>query len=243
MNKDPYAEMRWTPRFGEGLYFDERYRAAHLPHVAPEHPRTLDRWSGGDHRHGRYDRARVSLVADLGRVFLAHAACRRLLEGLASSSFSEKVAFDLIEVRAPNLHCTLVGDISPAAHLRNDANKMLRAAPSFAPLLHGPFIGQFNRGRIYLPLEFDRAADRRTLEAVSAVFGTRRQTFTAIGLVNLREELDPGEAKELVGILTALKETRERLPLRELSWTSTHDDLTLDMRRLETITLGTAGNT
>lgn len=108
--------------------------------------------------------------------------------------------------------------------------------------MHGPFIGRFNRGRIYFPLEFDRASDRKMLEAVSAVFARDRQRFTAAGLVNLRDELDPHEAGELAAILSELQEARARLAIPELSWTSTHDDLTLDMQRLETITLSTKEN-
>lgn len=38
-------------------------------------------------------------------------------------------------------------------------------------------------------------------------------------------------------MLADLQLTRTRLPISKLSWTSTHDDLTLEMRRLETIAL------
>lgn len=237
MNHDPYAEMRWCPRAGEGLTFDEQYRAAHLPHVAPDHPRSLARWSSRDYHNGRYQRARVSLVADLGHRFLDQPACRVLIRRLSNSSFARKVDFDLINTRAPNLHCTLVGDVPPAPDLRTKANQELVGAQILTPILHGPFIGRFNRGRIYFPLEFDVIADQRVLDRVSAVFQRDRPNFAAIGLINLKDELDPREAHELVDMLADLQLTRTRLPISKLSWTSTHDDLTLEMRRLETIAL------
>lgn len=237
MNHDPYAEMRWCPREGEGLVFDDQYRAAHLPHVAPDHPRSLARWGGRDYHNGRYERARVSLVADLGRRFLDQPACRVLLQRLSNSSFAGKVDFDLINTRAPNLHCTLVGDVHPGLDLRTRANQELRGAQIFTPILHGPFIGRFNRGRIYFPLEFDVVADQRVLDRVNAVFKRDRPHFAAVGLVNLRDELDPPEAHQLVDMLADLQLPRARLPISNLSWTSTHDDLTLEMRRLETIAL------
>ncbi|RDV45966.1 hypothetical protein DOE76_05830 [Leifsonia sp. ku-ls] len=234
---DPYAETRWVPRTGEGLSFDEQYRAAHLPHVAPEHPRRIDHWEGHGYHHGRYDPARVSLVADLGRSFLTRSGCRRLVSELAASSFATKVAFDMIERRAANLHCTLLADIDFEPTERRAANRVLSAAPPLEPVLHGPFIGRFNRGRIYLPVEFDRAADQRLLTSLSGIFGASPPIVTAVGLVNLREELDPGEAQEMTAILLRLRDQRSRLAVPTLSWTSTHDDLTLDMRRLETIAL------
>ncbi|MFE4948938.1 hypothetical protein ACFQ9V_02420 [Leifsonia sp. NPDC056665] len=237
MSNDPYDEMRWTPGTGEGLTFDEQYRAAQLPLVSPEHPRALDCLSGRDYHKGRYERARVSIVGDLGRPFLAQDTCRHLLRRLEASTFAEKVAFELIETRAPNIHCTLVGDINPTSDQRNDANQLLREAPALMPVMHGPFIGQFNRGRIYLPLEFTRCSDMGLLDALSAVFGRKRQRFIAIGLVNLRDELDAQEAQDLSTILTDLNRTRTQLPITALSWTSTNDDLTLEMNRLETIPL------
>ncbi|WP_223358863.1 hypothetical protein [Leifsonia sp. ZF2019] len=239
MSNDPYDQMRWTPMAGEGLIFDEQYRAAHLPLVAPGHPRTLVNLNGRDYHNGWYARARVSIVADLGRPFLAQDTCRHLLQRLATSSFAEKVAFDLIETRAPNIHCTLIGDVNPTPAQRNSANQLLRDAPSLMPVMHGPFIGQFNRGRIYFPLEFTRCSDRGLLDAVCAVFGRNRQQFTAIGLVNLRDELDPQEAYDLAKILADMKGARTQLPLTTLSWTSTNNDLTLEMSRLETIPLAT----
>lgn len=235
--QDPYADLRWTPREGEGLRFDEQYRAAHLPHVAPGHPLATDHWPGRDYHHGRYERARVSLVADLGLPFAAHDTCRELAQALAGSSFAGKVALELMERRAASLHCTLIGDVDPDAGLRQAANRIARGMSPLAPVLHGPFIGKFNRGRIYLPLEFDRPADRASLDVLSGLYGRTRPIFTAIGLVNFRDELDAREAQELTALMSSLRGARARLRLTRLSWTSTHDDLTLDMRRLETIAL------
>lgn len=238
---DPFAALRWYRAAGDGLRFDRRYRLAQLPLVAPGHPRAVETSADSDYRGGRYERARVSLVADLGPAFLQHPAYRRLLDALAASTFSHKVAFDIAETRAPNVHCTLVGDIDPSPALRAAARRALTEVSPFSVVLHGPFVGRFNRGRIYLPLEFDRPADGRALDALCRVYGRERPGFLAIGLVNLRDELDAAEAHDLAALL-ASQQQRSRLPVTRLSWTATNDDLALSMRRLETVELRGAGD-
>lgn len=238
MSDDPYREMRWSPEPGQALVFDEQYRSAQLPLVAPGHPRVLERVPGRDYRFGRYERARVSLVADLGASFLELEVSRLLLERLAASSFADKIAFDLIETRAANLHCTIVGDVQPTVAQREDVSRVLHTSAALEPVAHGPFVGHFNRGRIYIPVEFVRSRDCAVVDAVSACFGKGRPTFAAVGLVNLRDELLPDEARDLADLIEDMAEMREPLPLTRMSWTSTTDDLTLDMRRLETIRLG-----
>lgn len=243
MRDDPYREMRWNPDPGEALVFDEQYRLAQLPLVAPGHPRVLERMGGRDYHLGRYERARESLVADLGAPFLEHKVCRLLLERLAASPFADKIAFDLITRRAPNLHCTIAGDVKPTIEQREAASRILRGSTALEPLAHGPFIGHFNRGRIYIPVEFVRPHDRAVVDAVSALFNRHPPSFTAIGLVNLKDELAPAEARDLAALIGDMAEETATLRIETMSWTATNDDLTLGMRRLETIRLdaGTAG--
>src|SRR5690349_1736995 len=57
-----YAAARRHFGRGEALRFDDSYRVAHLPLIAPSHPAVLRSATGTDYQDGRYTAARYALV-------------------------------------------------------------------------------------------------------------------------------------------------------------------------------------
>ena len=238
VKEDPYAALRWRPSDAEGLTFDEHYRLAQLPLVMSGHPLALAARDGFDYRNGYYKRPRISLIADLGAEFLASATCELLLARVLGSSFAPKVATDLFERRAPNLHATLFGDLRALTASRVSRTRaVLEGAHPLVPSVHGPFIGRFNRGRIYLPLEFTSEDQRLILGPLSAILGKPTPELIAVGLINLRDELTCSDAGELASIIRDLCGRREPWSIERFSVAATNDDLALTMRRRESLEL------
>jgi hypothetical protein len=179
----------------------------------------------------------VSLVAHVGAKLLEHETHKEMVQRLAGTSFKRKVAWDLQVRRAPTLHATLFGDVEPSDRERVNVRELLSGAPTLRPVIHGPFVGSFNRGRIYLPLVFDRREDRDLLMLLGGALARPANQFVAVGVANLCDELDPEEALELAALMDSMQGPRSRLHVDIISWTSTHNDLTLDSEQLESFPL------
>src|SRR6185436_12343902 len=103
-----YAAARRHFAPGEALRFDESYRLAHLPLVAPSHPAVLRSAAGTDYQDGRYASERYSLVVPVSfRDLAASARFQAVDAALRNSCFADRIAFDLCERRAAKLHVTL----------------------------------------------------------------------------------------------------------------------------------------
>ncbi|NQX14022.1 hypothetical protein HQQ80_20545 [Microbacteriaceae bacterium VKM Ac-2855] len=238
MQSDPFALLRHRFIDGAGLEFDDHYRAAQLPLVAPNHPRALETLPGRDYRNGSYDRARTSLVMDLAPALVDSLIFRTVCERLRITTFAPKVAFDALAKRMKTLHATIVGDVpfvaaTHAAAVRSIANKV----GVLRPRLHGPFIGDFNVGRIYLPLEFCKPRELRALAEWNDLFGKPLPRLVAVGILNLSEELSASESAQLAQLISEWDLAPSPIAVDRLSWTQTHDDLTLRSHRLESIDL------
>lgn len=235
---DPFVNLRHRFVDGSSLEFDEQYRAAQLPLFAPAHPRVLATLPGRDYRNGSYSRARTSLIIDLASTVREHPLLREVDDRLRASSFRSKVAFDSLAQRMSSLHATIIGDVPYVPKLHREAVRSVTAEGGvLRPLLHGPFIGGFNVGRIYLPLEFDDPIDAGRITRWNGVFGRASPRLIAVGVWNLSDELSASEAGELAQLIAGWRSPPARLRLDRLSWTATHDDLTLRSRQLESITL------
>lgn len=218
----------------EPYCFDESYRVAHLPLVAPEHPAVIDRPAQLDYERGRYARPRFSLVLPVDAADLQRSASFRALESdLRAQMFSRKIAWDMLALRAAKLHVTLAGAL-PEAGLDACASAASRFLERWGPLsfrLGGPFCGTRNRGRIYFKVYPERLDDADAFGLLQELVQVPRKALYLLGYYNLREELSAAEAAELHAFL----ERRGSAELAELSAASllllgTHDDLALDSR-------------
>ena len=104
------SRTRFAP--GEGLALDEAYRLAHLPLVAPEHPRVMARREGTGYEMGRHEPI-FSLVLPIPCDALHPSAAYQELEGeLQASPFAHKIAWSLLERRRAKLHATICGALA-----------------------------------------------------------------------------------------------------------------------------------
>ena len=111
--KTLYERSRTRFVLGAGLTLDEAYRPAHLPMVAPDHPRVIARKDGAPYEMGRRA-AVVSLVLHVARKDLAASPAFKALEAeLGAAPFAKKIAWAASEARRDRLHAMICGSMTP----------------------------------------------------------------------------------------------------------------------------------
>jgi hypothetical protein len=231
-----YDTSRWLYAEGEALGFDENYRLAQLPLVAPGHPLSVEQTPGADYLNGRYERERLSLVAPIRwETLTSGRAYGGFAEDLAASSVQPKLSGEITERRRDRLHATVAGGLREGdlARTIEVAGRFLEEHGPVRVRVLGPFVGRKNTGRIYLPVIPEMIGGEQAFGLLQARLGLPVSNFYAVGLLNLAEELNPAETRELSGLIgkwqnTVLLETR--LPRLEIL--GTHDDLVLSGRRV-----------
>jgi hypothetical protein len=227
-----YAASAWSYQSGAPLLFDEAYRVAHLPLVAPEHPAVLSHLAPLDYESGRYRRTRYSLIVPVEAAALQRAPGFQALEHeLARQNFAPKIARELLEQRAAKLHLTLAGglqqselDVQPLPLV-----DVLRAHGPLRYRLGGPFVGAKNHGRIYFPAYPEFGPQGNVFSALQRSMGRPETRLYLLGFYHLREELTPPEAAELHAFLERWAHTTvAELTAASLAIIGTHDDLALD---------------
>jgi hypothetical protein len=227
-----YARLRWRHTPGTPFRFDEAYRVAHLPLVAPEHAAAIHAAPGRHYRSGRYDEARYSLVVPIDAAALAASTTLQDVErDLARRSFAAKIAWALLPRRASKLHVTLAGNLEPAALARH-ADSVRRALAEPLPLryrLGGPFCGEKNHGRIYFTAHPERVDGGDAFARLQASVGAATTGLYVLGYYNLLDELTPPEAAELGDFLERWRDASvAELEATSLVILAHHDDLALD---------------
>lgn len=146
----------------------------------------------------------------------------------------------MLERRRGRLHATIAGSLTPdeLASL-HDADLPAEAGP-IAVELRGLFSGRINRGRLYLKAYPEQRAGENLFARLQHRLGRAATDLYPVGLYNLAEELDPGEAEALHGLVMEwwnrplLRFTATRLALLR-----TTDDLALEAERVDEVRLGT----
>lgn len=220
---------------GEALTFDERYRYAQLPLIDAEHPLALAASPDGVYRAGRYAEPRLAVVVPVpverlfvDPIFLSYES------DLASAPFAPKLARGIELRRAHRLHATL-SSIDAGVDVLEDVRDRLGAFTTFRVRLAGPVIGDFNRGRCYLPAIAD------AFTPMQQAIGGRPAPLVGVGLHHFRDELDAEETAALAAFLDRWRDvTLFEWTVTELAVTSTNDDLVLSGRTLARIPLTAA---
>ncbi len=221
---------RFAP--GAALPLDDSYRLCHLPLIAPEHPDVISSKPGEPYDMGWFTPPSRALVVPVDAEALdASPAYRRLMTRLRAAPFAPKIAWDLQERRRPVLHATIRSHLqrqhSDAAirHL----TLRLRRLRRFRARLLGPWMGDKNHGRLYLPLVPEARHGRDPVSHLQALTGGRPTGLYTVGLVHFRDHLDATEATALRLIL---RDWRDRILLdtvvREIRLMANHDSLALD---------------
>ena len=232
----------FTP--GKALTFDESYRLAHLPLVAPQHPLAIHEIAGQDYRSGRYEKPRHALVVMIPPDALGASPVFRAFESaLRAAPFAPKVDWGLCTRRATNLHATVVNGLTA------DAAEACAAAVSHAirilgPLslrLGGPFAGNKNLGRLYFPVYPQRVNGNDAFGLIQDTAGARRTRFYSVGYYNLVDELDVAETAALARLIDEWgPRTVAEVPVTSFVVHATNDDLALSGRPV--ITIGADGS-
>lgn len=176
---------------GEGFALDDSYRLAHLPLVAPLHPKVIARKPGTTYEMGRHDKT-VSLVLPVPDV-------DHLIEAeFRTQPFADKVAWDIVPRRRGKLHATLCG---ASVVLDAAARRALAGIGPIGVELRGLFSGTVNRGRLYLRLYPEKRAGQNLLAHVQRLLGRRETGLYLVGLYNLVDDLDAREAAALAALL------------------------------------------
>ena len=227
--------------FSNPLSLDDSYRLAHLPLVAPEHPRMIARREGKFYELGRHPRV-FSLVLPVADAALRASPAFLALEAeLRAAPFARKIAWEILPRRRDRLHATVCGSLGidePPAIARATHDALGEIEP-FAVELRGLFSGNVNRGRLYLAAYPEERGGANMLQVVQAAFGRPPGDLWLVGLYNLTDDLDPAETAALAGIVARWwNEPLLRFTTTDLQVMAAGDDLVLDGTVEATLPLG-----
>lgn len=227
--------------FSEPLALDESYRLAHLPLVAPEHPRVIPQREGKPYEMGRHPRV-FSLVLPVEDAALRASSAFRALEAeLKNAPFAGKIAWEILPERRDKLHATVCGSLGTgnAPFVSPEVRHRLARIGTFTVELRGLFSGNVNRGRLYLAVYPERRGEANPLQAIQAAFDRPSGDLWLVGLYNLIDDLDAPETAALAALVRRWWNVPLlRVTLRELWLLGADDDLVLDSEITERLPLG-----
>ena len=243
---DELGYLRSRTRFaaGEGLALDDAYCLAHLPLVAPRHPRVVARREGTPYESGRHPPIFSLVLPVPGDALNRSAAYRKLTSELQASAFAPKIAWHLIERRERKLHATLCGSLAFGEQAPALDDLQRRELASLGPMeveLRGLFSGSVNVGRLYLRAYPQWRDGVNAFQQIQQVFGRRPTDLYPVGIFNLVDGLDASEASALSRIIERwwtkpiLRFRADHLWLLRAS-----DDLVLNSLVIDTIALSCA---
>lgn len=227
--------------FSTPLLLDDSYRLAHLPLVAPDHPRVIARREDGFYAMGRHARVFSLVLPVEDEALRASPAFLALEEELKAAPFADKIAWDALPKRRDRLHATVCGSLGlgePPAIAQSTRAALGHIEP-FAVELRGLFSGNVNRGRLYLAAYPEKRGGQNMLQAVQAAFGRAPGDLWLVGLYNLKDDLDARETAALADIASRWwKKPLLRLVATQLQLMGACDDLVLDGRVEAVLPLG-----
>ncbi len=219
---------------------DEAYRLAHLPLVAPGHPRIIATREGSPYRLGRHPRV-FSLVLPIpGDALLQAPAYRDLERDLRGAPFAHKIAWSLLPQRRSRLHATICGNLAigekpTIAPVIRDA---LRRLGPLRIELRGLFSGTMNLGRLYLRVHPECRDGVNMVQRIQRSCGRSETDIYLLGLFNLVDDLDAPESDYLMRLIDRWWDRPLlRLNLDHLWLLGATDDLVLDEPVIERVPL------
>jgi hypothetical protein len=227
---DALAYQRSRTRFepGHGMALDDAYRVAHLPLVAPGHPRAIA--AKAPYAMGRHPTAYSVVLPISADALEASPSYQALAEELRTARFAHKVAWRVLDRRRERLHATLCGGLGAKPPVIDPAAReaLARLGPVMAEV-RGLFSGDVNRGRLYLRVYPEQRAGMNLLHAVQRALGRPTTDLYVVGVWNLIDDLDPPEAAALATLIERWwSRVLLRLEATELWLLGARDDLALD---------------
>jgi hypothetical protein len=228
-----YVATRTGFADGQGLVLDESYRLAHLPLVAPDHPRVIARAPGKPYDMGRRHPPVLSLALPIPGDELT-AALRPLEAELKAAPFAHKIAWNILPRRQAKLHATLCTGPVIGEHERRELQRLGGVTVE----LRGLFSGHINVGRLYIRVYPERRDGMNLFHFIQDLLQRPRTDRYLVGLYNLVDDLDSVEAVALSRLLDRWwSEPVLRLRANALWHLSANDDLVLDANVVEAIPL------
>jgi hypothetical protein len=235
-----YVAQRTAFEPGLGLMLDASYRLAHLPLVAPDHPKVIASKVGTTYRMGRHDSV-TSLALPVPPTLYESAGYLDLQRELRAAPFASKIAWHILEARRSRLHATLCGALANGERLQSLTAAQLYRLADLGPLsveLRGFFSGNINLGRLYLKVYPESRDGENVINLIQQAIGARLTTLYLVGLFNLVDDLDPDEARHLAQLINRWWDRPIlRYEVDRLWLLSARDDLVLDGEVRETISL------
>lgn len=193
----------------QGLLFDESYRLAHLPLVAPAHPRIIHSKPGTGYNNGIHDLVYSIAIPIDAQLLFSSDLFNDLLNDIRNSSFAIKISWETFTQRRNKLHATVCGSISThdAPIIAQQVFQQLREIGPLSIKLSGLFSGNKNIGRLYLKVYPEQRDGENMIHVIQRLFGTSRTDFYVVGLFNFLDELDATETQELKTLLNKWRYT------------------------------------
>ena len=216
---------------GQGLVFDESYRLAHLPLVAPHHPRVIRSKSGTNYKTGIHELVFSIAIPVYADQLYASEEYRNLCNDLKMSNFSHKLSWDTYSQRKNKLHATICSAISTVNHpvIKDDVFTRLREVGPVSIKIRGLFSGNMNVGRLYLKVYPEERDGENMCHVLQRIFKFPITDLYVVGLFNFIDELNINEAKELQSLLNVWRDVEFlQMELKELWMLKSRDDLVLD---------------
>lgn len=235
-----YVAQRTTFEPGQGFVLDASYRLAHLPLVAPDHPKVIASKVGTTYRMGKHDSV-TSLALPVPATLYESDGYLALQRELRAAPFAAKIAWNILDMRRSRLHATLCGALANGERLQSLTAVQRDRLADLGPLsieLRGVFSGNINLGRLYLKVYPECRGGENVIGLMQQAVGARLTSLYLVGLFNLVDDLDPDETRYLAQLIDRwwdrpiLQYSIDRLWLL-----SARDDLVLDGEVRETISL------
>ncbi|MGX1760051.1 hypothetical protein ACWIG5_24595 [Streptomyces lydicus] len=200
------------------LTLDQRYRERQLPLLhdrarAPLGPETgaAEYWPP----------IRSAVIPLDSHRLAADPGITAFLDDLRRSDVAPLIWWPGLALRADRMHATLAGGLeeTPEFHAHS--------IPHIEVIVRGPWIGRFNTGRIYLPVQAADAESATTLARLRTRTGAPHRPLLA-GCLQLTDDVTGTAYRQLRDLVTTHQSRiAVRLPLTELWLMDTMDDLVL----------------
>ena len=225
-----YERSRTCFEPDRGMPLDDAYRLAHLPLVAPHHPRVITAREGTPYAMGRHPTAYSVVLPVSADALEASPAYRSLDAELRAAPFARKVAWHVLGPRRGRLHATLCGGLgSEPPTIEHAARAALSGLGPIRAEVRGLFSGNVNRGRLYLRVYPEQRAGTNLFHTVQRALGRQSTNLYLVGIWNLMDSLDADEAAALAALIERWwSRTLLLVEAEELWLLGSRDDLVLD---------------
>jgi len=235
-----YERRRTNFAAGDGLEMDETYRLAHLPLVAPDHPKVIVSREGTPYKMGCHPPVFSLVMPVPGEALAQSEANRELGDDLRASPVGRKIAWSLLDRRRDRIHATICGSLTTGEppHLDDVLRRELAGIGPVSVELRGLFSGNVNRGRLYLRAYPECRLGQNVFRQIQRTLGRRETDLYVVGIYNLIDDLDPAETSALARLIDRWW-NRPILRLRadHLWLLGANDDLVLDASIADTVSL------